>query len=413
MNKLERKIYNCIRFNPRLKKWITTIYQKLFSLFPQPIIKTDFDIIIKENFFFGFHDKCPWSPDNKLLLAHRFSDPLKMPATDDEIQVGYFTAPDYDSFHQIGTTKTWNWQMGAMMQWVGKSEQIIFNDFIGKQLRAIIVNISGEEIQQFDRPIATLSRDGKWAISHSFIRLRKYARAYCYLNGDEASAGDPCPANDGLYLINLKNGEIRLLFTVEELARFRSDDKMAGLYHYFTHPLFSPDGLRFVFFHRWVESFGQTWTRMFSCNRDGSDLHLFKTSGVVTHLAWKDDNTILAYAYKKEVGDHYYLLKDKSDQFEILGKQYFSSDGHPQFSPDRKYLITDTYPDRSHRQKLLLFDLSKNLKRELLTAHIPMRYTGDQRCDFHPRWDRTGKYISFDSAHTGKRALCILSLGIR
>jgi len=221
---------------------------------------------------------------------------------------------------------------------------------------------------------------------------------------------DPCPSDDGLYLIKLESGAVRLLFTIDELARIRPNDKMADCYHYLTHPLFAPNGKRFIFFHRWVQTNNQIWTRMFSSNRDGSDLHLFDTSGVVTHLAWKDDDTILAYAYKKDVGDHYYLLKDKSDQFEILGKQHFSSDGHPQFSPDRKYLITDTYPDRHHRQRLLLFDLTRNQKRELLSAHISMRYRGDVRCDFHPRWDRTGKSISFDSAHTGKRALCILSL---
>jgi len=410
MNRVERFFYNLVRFHPSLKKRVVSIYQYFFSLLPQLKIVSTNPIQIHEGFFFGFHDKCPWSPDNTKLLAHKYTNPLMMPAADDEIQVGYFTAPDYDSFHQIGTTKTWNWQMGAMLQWLGDTGKIIYNDFIDNQHKAIIVNLNGDRIERLDRPVATISKDGKWAVSHSFIRLQKSVPAYGYANGIDSSAENACPDNDGLYLINLKNGEIRLLFTVEELARYEPDDEMARCYHYFTHPLFSPDGLRFIFFHRWVESSGQTWTRMFSCNRDGSDLHLFKTSGVVTHVAWKDDNTILAYAYKKEVGDHYYLFKDISDQFEILGKQHFSSDGHPQFSPDRKYFITDTYPDRSRKQRLILYDIYNNIREDLAVLRSPFPYRGDLRCDLHPRWNRDGTAICFDSSHTGKRALCIMNL---
>ncbi|NQT97415.1 MAG: hypothetical protein HQ562_06705, partial [Candidatus Marinimicrobia bacterium] len=92
-----------------------------------------------------------------------------MPAADDEIQVGYFTAPDYDSFHQIGTTKTWNWQMGAMLQWLGDTGKIIYNDFIDNQHKAIIVNLYGDRFERLDGPVATISMDGKWAVRHSFI----------------------------------------------------------------------------------------------------------------------------------------------------------------------------------------------------------------------------------------------------
>jgi len=185
---------------------------------------------------------------------------------------------------------------------------------------------------------------------------------------------------------------------------------MNNCYHYFTHPLFAPNGKRFVFYHRWVEASAQTWTRMFSCNRDGSDLHLFDTSGVVTHIAWFNNDTILAYAFKKGVGDHYYLFKDKSDQFEILGKQQFSSDGHPQFSPDGKYIITDTYPDRNRLQRLIRFSMRNNYREDLAILRSPFKYRGNVRCDLHPRWNRDGKAVCFDSSHTGKRALCIMNL---
>ena len=410
MRSIERYIYNLVRFHPGLKNLLKNLYQGLFTLLPTRSLNTKYNLLILDNYFYGFHDKCPWSPDNTKLLAHKYTNPLKMPTADDEIQVGYFTVPDYDLFHQIGTTKTWNWQMGSMLQWMGNTNNIIFNDFDGKYHHARAIDVEGEEHKRFNRPVAALSSDGNWALSHSFVRLRRYARAYCYPNGDEATVGDPFPADDGLYLMNLNDGEIKLLFSIKELSSFRLKKNMAECYHYFTHPLFSPNGQRFIFFHRWVENNGQTWTRMFSCNRGGSDLYLFKTSGVVTHVSWKDNNTILSYAYKKEAGDHYYLFKDKSDQFEILGKQYFSSDGHPQFSPDRKYLITDTYPDRNRIQRLIRFNMQDNYSEDLAHIRSPLKYRGDVRCDLHPRWNRNGSAICFDSAHSGKRALCIINL---
>lgn len=37
-------------------------------------------------------------------------------------------------------------------------------------------------------------------------------------------------------------------------------------------------------------------------------------------------------------------------------------------------------------------------------------FVGGIKCDLHPRWDRKGKYVSFDSAHTGTRSLCTIAI---
>ena len=177
MRSFERRLYNLIRFHPGLKRLFVSLYQGIFSIIPVPKLKSNHEIIIREGHFYGFHDKCPWSPDNTKLLAHKYPNPLKMPVANDKSQVGYFTAPDYDLFHQIGTTKTWNWQMGSMLQWLGNTNKIVFNDYINNQHKAKIVDLNGNIIKQLDRPVATISKDWNWAISHSFIRLQKYAPA--------------------------------------------------------------------------------------------------------------------------------------------------------------------------------------------------------------------------------------------
>jgi len=410
MHAIERFIYNRIRFHPRLKKSVTTIYQALFSLVPGPRISSPYPVQVREGFFFGFHDKCPWSPDNSRLLAHKFNDACSFPAVGEKITVGFFNGDLSAEYIPLARTSTWNWQMGSMLQWVGETGKILHNDYDGRRHVARIITSEGKSVATLPRSVAAISKDGTYALSHSFIRLRKVARAYGYSNGTEDTANLSVTDKDGLYLINLPAGTVERLFSLAEIAALCPTATMRGAYHYFTHPLFSPGGERFIFFHRWVTPAGQTWTRMFSGDINGERLHLFKTSGVVTHTAWMDEQRILAYAFIKGIGDHYYLFVDQTDKHEIIGKDYFTSDGHPQFAPDKKRFITDTYPDRHRRQRLIVYDLGNNVPTVILSARSPMRYRGDIRCDFHPRWDREGRQIAFDSAHTGTRALCTITL---
>ena len=409
MNKFERIIYNTVRFSPVLKKHIVKTYQKIFSVFPVKAIQTNYKIIGREGYFFGFHDKCPWSKDNKYLLAHKYPFDLKMPSEYDQIEIGYFTGKNWTDFNSIGETSTWNWQMGSMLQWIG-NDDIIFNDFDGKKHISKIVTIAGKLVKQFNKPIAAISSDGKYALSYSFTRLQKAAPAYSYANGEEPFDHENIPQKDGIYLLNLQNGEFRQLFSIYDIANYISNEYSQDSYHYFTHCLFAPNGERFAFFHRWIEPNQRTWTRLFTANIDGSELHQFEFNGVVTHLAWLDDNHLSAYGYKKGIGDHFYLLTDQSNNYEIIGKDIFTSDGHQQFSPNGKYMITDTYPDRLRRQYLVKYDMQINQLTNIAIVKSPSAYIGDVRCDLHPRWDRTGNFICFDSAHTGKRALCTIKL---
>lgn len=410
MNRFERFFYNKVRFSPKVKRFIIYLYHRLFSFVPIKKIQTDYNIIVREGYFFGFHDKCPWSRDNKFLLAHKYPIDLKMPLSDDKIEIGYFSGENQTVFNSIASSTTWNWQMGSMLQWLGNTNNIIFNDYNGENHIAKVVDLNGNLLKKYQQPIAAVSPNGDYALSLSFNRLRKAAPAYGYANSDEISASENIPNNDGIYLLNLRNGESKLLFSIFEISEVSTENYPNDSYHYFTHCLFSPSGKRFAFYHRCLEKNKQTWTRLLTSNLDGSDIYKFDFAGVVTHLAWKNDKQLLAYGYKKNVGDHYYLLDDKTNNFKMIGENHFTSDGHPQFAHDQEYFITDTYPDRLRRQFLIRYNVNLKKREDLAIIRSPLSYTGDVRCDLHPRWDRIGKSVAFDSSHTGKRALCTIRL---
>ena len=41
----------------------------------------------------------------------------------------------------------------------------------------------------------------------------------------------------------------------------------------------------------------------------------------------------------------------------------------------------------------------------------PFKYDNDTRCDLHPRWNRKGDMICFDSVFEGHRGLYIVKVG--
>jgi len=409
MNAIERCVYNAIKKNPVIKNFLVDVYQRICAFVPVKNITNDYSICIRPGFFFGFHDKCPWSFDNHYLLAHRYNDhPLSMPRSNDVIDVGYFAGDNYRAYHCLGKTKAWNWQMGAMLQWVGDTHHIIFNDYDGEKNISRIIDIHGKELRTFDLPIAAVSPNGKLALSHSFERLRKGSYEYAYVNGVHEEEADNVPESDGLTIFDLNSGSSRQLVRIKELYKKYHEPSMDGAYHFFSHCQFSPKSDRFMFYHRWRRPNQLLKTRMISYSIASEKLHIFPTSGMVSHACWRDNEHILAYASTKSSGDKYYLFKDSTAKYSVIGADQFKVDGHPQFSQDGRRILTDTYPDRFRMQSLIVYNVKENQLKIILKLRIPLKFRYGVRCDFHPRWNRDSTMICFDSAHTGKRALCLL-----
>jgi hypothetical protein len=416
MNKVELAVYSMVKRNPKLKMGLRNIYQRVCDVVPTRESDSPYQIDVREGFFFGFHDKCPWSRDNTMLLANRFDLPIRMPNPSDTLQVGYFYGPDCKTFQQISETRAWNWQQGCMLQWVGATDSFVFNDFDGDSHIAKVYDPSGNLKATLPVPVGAVSPDGSWALSYSFERCNVYSPGYGYANGRDPEINVERPVTHGLQLIDLASGEKRHLFSVKEIAALQPDSSMEGAFHYLTHCQFAPSGQRFIFFHRWIKDFNYFWTRMISCDLSGKDLFVFPTDGMVSHVGWRDDRRVLAYARVREKGDRYVLFEDGNEDFAVVGENHFNSDGHPSFSPDGRWILTDTYPDRFRICNLVLYDAQTDRRYNLAKLRSPRtfaspRFETNWHCDLHPRWNRTGDTVCFDSAHTGQRALCTMRIG--
>jgi len=412
MNKIESIVYQWVKKNPKIKNQVRDLYQALFSLVPVAKMQPVSPVVVREGYFFGFHDKIPWSHDNQFLLSHGYQNlPNREPKQGDRVDIGFFCGENFTTFQKIASTGCFNWQQGSMLQWVGKSGQFIFNDVENHTHVARIFDTAGRVSGVLPQAIAAVDPQGKRALSYNFARLQQHFPGYGYVQGKDPEVGNEAPATHGISLIDMEQGKVEPLFSVQDMAAFEPEKSMKGAFHFLTHCLFSPSGQRFLFLHRWVKKGNFTYTRLLSCDRNGQNLHLFPTHEMVSHIAWQDDTHVMAYCRSDQNKDGYFLFHDQTHEYQQIGGHHFSSDGHPSFrQQDPEWFITDTYPDRFRRSFLILYHILNDKRYDLGHFRQPLSYKEAVRCDLHPRWDHTGSQVCFDSAHTGKRALCTMDI---
>lgn len=421
VNKLELLVYNAVKRNPRLKLYIRDVYQVLLDAVPTSRMVSAYPILAREGYFFGFHDHTPFSPDNSLLAACRYdlSLPLHMPTLGEELELGVFEGSDFADWRGIAKTRAWNWHQGCRLQWLGTCPVLVFNDHLDGRNIARMVEIDDSKEEVLPQSIGSVSPDGLWAVGYDFERVEHYmpGYGYRYATGNK-ELGVERPKGDGLYLINIQDGTSSLLFSICEIADLQPDTSMSGAYHFFSHTIFAPSSQRFVFLHRWIhDDVIRRWSRVVTSDLSGRDVRIYPTKDMASHLSWRSRNELLAYCRLEDGRDRYVLFDDRNPQaYQIVGEGSFNSDGHPSWSPDGKYCVTDTYPDRFRHQYLALLDMQtqKRLNLARLRTYRKFATTDPRRhwsCDLHPRWDRQGRYICFDATYSGKRSLCTLDFG--
>ena len=108
---------------------------------------------------------------------------------------------------------------------------------------------------------------------------------------------------------------------------------------------------------------------------------------------------------------HFHLYSDPSGLARAVGADTLTRDGHNSFSPDRKWLLTDSYPDaRRNERVLMLYHLESDTRFDVGRFHSDPAITGAIRCDLHPRWDRDGTRVCIDSTHEGERQMYVLDV---
>lgn len=416
---IEQKANYFLNRYPKIKKVTKRIYQLgMYAISPK--IKSEGDIVrISPNdknheYFFGYYDKSPWDITDRYVLCLRAKDTWSDVSPKEKADIIIIDTKkkcnERDRIRKIAETRAWNVQQACMLQWLGSDCQsrIIYNDYRNGKLVAVILDIKSGKEKIIDMPVYTVSADGKTALTLDFSRLYNLRPGYGYYNVEEKTKGIGLPDSTAIWRIDLESGVITPLLSYRDFYEFQPRSEMtdANTVHKVNHLMLSPDGKRFMVLYRWFNG-QRKYTRLITCDVDGNNMYLLSDDDMVSHCYWKNNKAILAFENKKGSGTGYYLMLDKTQKYIHCWPQ-LSGDGHPSYSPDGSRIVTDSYPDRARVQYLRIMD-GKNERnndvRVVAKVFSPFKYDNDTRCDLHPRWNRAGDKICFDSVFEGHRGL--------
>jgi hypothetical protein len=361
--------------------------------------------------WFGYYDKWQYDATDRYLLGMEVPFIGRSPRPDDRIVVGMVDLEGACEWRAIVETRAWCWQQGTMLQWLGSAPDrlVIHNGRDGDHFVSVIGDVHSGESRTLPRAVYCVSHDGRQALGLNFARVARTRPGYGYVGVVDPWENDPHPAEDGIYSMDLETGENRLIISLAQAAELRHDESMDGAEHWFNHLLFSPDSSRFIFLHRWKPADRPSWrTRMLTARPDGSDIHIVCDDGMASHFIWRDPKHILVWARQKDIGDRYFLFTDQSDEREVIGEGVLTVDGHCTYSPDLRWILTDTYPDAEKKRTLLLYDPAEKQRVDIGRFYAPPELSGELRCDLHPRWNRAGTQVCIDSLHEGQRQMYAL-----
>jgi hypothetical protein len=359
--------------------------------------------------FFGYYEKTPWDLSGRYLLALEADYTGKRPSPDDTAVVGMIDLGNNDRWIPLAETHAWNWQQGAMLQWrPGSHDEILYNDRRDGRFVGIVRNVHTGAERVLSRPVYGVSPSGREAISLSFSRLAEMHPACGYAGIPDPGTDQDSPTDEGAYHLDLETGAARLILSLADAVAL--GQPITGK-HWLNHAQFNTDGTRFGVLHRWRVGERGWGTRLLTLSPEGKAPSVLCDQEMVSHYDWRDTQTVLAWARRPQTGDRYYLLTDGTSDADIVGEGVLTVDGHCSYSPNRRWILTDTYPDDAGYRTLLLFDTLTERRIDLPRFYGPSTPDVELRCDLHPRWNRDGRQVCIDSLHeNGDRQVYVLDV---
>lgn len=411
----ERFIASFLSSFPILKKFIKSIYIHINAViykknYKYRILCDKIDAINivcnnDQESFFGYYDKYSINTIGQILSQVTNRRTFLKPSPYIPIQLLVKDSSTTDIIN-IGESFAYTWQQGARCQWIS-NEEIIYNIFQDNRYKAVVFSLVEKKIvKSFDYPVQD-SYGVNYFLSVNYRRIM-------YLRPDYGYRNLPLPAreemkdlvHDGIWMVKYDTGESILLHSLQDVVQCEFKDIFSSCLHKVNHVMINKSGSGFIFIHRYYHG-KRRLDRLFYS--DFKSLKVLVDDGMVSHCCWINDDTIFGYfRYMGKDGFYYCDIHTGGitpcNTMTNLG----IGDGHPSCYGD--WIVFDSYPDKSRKQHLFLYNRKRDKVIPLLELYHPLRYTGECRCDLHPRFSEDGRYISFDTVYTGERQQCYIDI---
>lgn len=416
--------------------------------------------------FFGYYDKSPLDISGTRLLAHRVSFDGRDVLAGDTATIGYWNISQH-IFTELGTTQAFNWQQGAMLQWLPPDyhRRIIYNDRQDNHFVSVIVDVISGERRVIPFPIYAVHPSGTFALGINFERLYFCRKGYCYQGVVNEKWDRPIHPEDGIYRIDLSSGHVTLLFSTQQIVDIAPQPEMESGYNWLDHIVWNPSGTRFAFLHRWyspnewlydgdpskVSEMSETEpafaSRLLTANQDGSDIFLFPDTRFYSHMGWRNDSQFTIWGRLQNVSQNplfkihraghtkksrlahalLWIYRWAKRNLPVSVRIPSSVIGNPAYllitdkSYDMKTLTQNALNEDGHNtwhcdRNWMLTDTypdSQQYQRLLMYSLATNQaqklgrffapFSHGYRCDLHPRFDYSCHYVVVDSACLNQR----------
>lgn len=352
---------------------------------------------------FGFHDLVITNKncDKYLSLEVDVMNRPQLPG--EKVGVGYVKDEEYI---RIGDTEAMNYPQGARQQWIADTEYFVVNNRVGNVWGCDLYDTTDNKlIDRFESTAHEVSKDGRYAYGLDYARLHRLG-VYGYIGIEDKTKNEAAPANSGIWVIDLKTKEKKLLVSVKDVAEQGQCKVISSAHHFLTHLCLNPSSTRIAFLHRYPLPDGGGMTRLMTIGVDGSGLRCI-AQGFLSHYHWLDDNTIYIFGRANSaidslrsnpllsspmlvkpmrlakkivrlvmgsgkaaaVGKSFITITDSDNPvITPFAQDIITVDGHPMTNPTfRNWCINDTYPDAEGVRELMLYNFNKDLRVDMGT----------------------------------------------
>ncbi|WP_145034815.1 hypothetical protein [Caulifigura coniformis] len=239
---------------------------------PTPIADSAFTTTVrqvtvgpKHHFFgyFGHVQTIPWNQSGRFLIALRTDFQDRMPRPGEAAEIVQIDTRKNDATRTVDVTRGWNFQQGAMLYWNPEAAetQFFFNDRDPEtqEVFCVLFDVTTlTRIREYRVPGMSIGNGGVAQNGGAFLginygRMARLRPVTGYPGAHDQTADRPGhPDDDGIFRIDAKTGEKRLLVSYRQMADairpLRPDVDEKELF--INHTLWSRDDSRIYFFAR-------------------------------------------------------------------------------------------------------------------------------------------------------------------